>query len=62
MSDRQRTYERSRLAHEQSAFSASWARADGRYNWSELERLAESYPETTAIYDRANTQQPRGAA
>lgn len=56
VSDRQQAYERSRLTHEKSAFSVSWARADGKYGWTEVESLAQSYPETSAIYDRANTR------
>lgn len=56
LSDRQQAYERARLTHEKSVFSVSWARADGKYGWFEVESLAQSYPETSAIYDSSNTR------
>jgi hypothetical protein len=49
-------YDRYRLAGDVGFFSAKWKRADGEYNWVQLDEMAAQFPESADVYRRANAR------
>jgi hypothetical protein len=44
------------LHAEIGAFSATWKRKDGEYGWGQLGDVAKQFPDSSDVYDRANTR------
>ena len=49
-------YDQYRLTADIGVFSAKWKRADGEYNWVQLDQVAAQFPESADVYGRATTR------
>lgn len=50
---RRALYEQYRLVADVGTFSATWRRRDGEYSWDALADVAQQYPESADVYERA---------
>jgi len=49
-------YEHYRFTTDRGFFTTYWRRADGEYSWRSLENVAGQFPDTDALYRRAQTR------